>query len=154
MPQRQRRASFTLFLFGKLYYAAPDMTLSTPERRWAKEIGRALIPPETFGGARSGIDLGALLGEHVAASPWWTAVVVRAALWLVWLSPLLVRGRLSTFGRADDAEREALLEALLCSPLYPVRQTVDLLKLELCMLFMSDVALLRRLGAYDLGQVP
>src|SRR2546423_1257602 len=110
------------------------MLLSAREQRWARVIGRAMIPPQTLGGARGDIDFGVEMARHIAAAPPWSALALRASLWLVWLSPVLLRARPRLFGSLDEAGREALLEALLASPVYPVRQAVDFLKLVLCML--------------------
>ncbi|MCS6914944.1 MAG: hypothetical protein RMK29_11470 [Myxococcales bacterium] len=127
------------------------MNLTSWEQRWAAEVGAALLPPETLGGIRRELDLGAALGERIRRGGRALALGLRLALWLVWLAPLWRQGRPLTFGALSPAEREALLEALLDSPIYAVRELVMLLKMFFCLAFLGDVEVLRRLGCYDLA---
>ncbi len=74
----------------------------------------------------------------------------RASLWLTWLAPLWLLGRVRTFGGLDGATRVALLERLLKHPRYTVRMTGLFLKLAICTLLLGDEATLAGLGAYRL----
>jgi hypothetical protein len=127
------------------------MTLSSFEQRWAQAIGRALFPAGVFGGARDGIDLGAELNKSAATYPIWSRLVLHLSLWMVWWSPLFLGLGPKSFGSLPASAREAVLERLLASPIYLVRQEADFLKLYLCVVFIGDRGLLQRLGAYDLG---
>ncbi len=126
------------------------MSLSLHEERRAAIIGRALFPADVFGGIRKDADLGLELGRSARAYPWWSALVLHFSLWMVWFSPILLRRRRQTFGGLPEADREAVLETLLSSPIYLVRQAADFLKLYLCVTFLGDLSLLQKLGAYDL----
>src|SRR5262245_26236066 len=99
------------------------MELSAWESRLAKEIGRALLPPGSLGGRTDGIDVGARVASQLACSPWWSALSVRCALWIVYLAPLAA-WRPRPFTALDDAARVALLERLAASPRYAVRELV------------------------------
>ena len=128
------------------------MSLRGYEERRAAIIGGALIPANVFGGIRAHVDIGAELGKSSRGYPWWSGMVLHFALWLVWFSPLLLHGRALTFGALSVPDREAALEELLASPHYLARQATEFLKLYLCMTFLGDVALLRRIGAYNLDK--
>lgn len=130
------------------------MSLRGYEERRAAVIAAALIPADVFGGIRAGADIGAELGRHSRGYPWWSGMILHFALWLTWYAPLLLHGQARTFGALSPPEREAALEALLSSPHYLVRQTADFLKLYLCVTFLGDAALLRRIGAYNLTEGP
>lgn len=127
------------------------MRLLAFEERWAQVAGRSLIPASIYGGLRGDIDFGAELRERARRYPIWTLSLLRAALWLLWFSPLWLLRRPCTFGSLPTAEREEVLEVLLDHRSYAVRQLVDLLKLVLCLIFLGNRELLTHLRAYDLG---
>ncbi len=126
------------------------MTLLPFERDWAQTIGRALVPAGVLDGATDGIDLGARYAEECAVSPWYAALVFRASLWLTWLAPVWLTGRLRTFGGVDGETRVAILERLLKHRAYTVRMAALVLKLAVASLLFGDEATLARLGAYKL----
>lgn len=115
------------------------------ERRWASTIASALVPRDALDGALRDIDVGARYEEETRASPWTAALVLRAALWIVWLSPFP-----RTFGGLDEQQRVARLERLMKSKLYPLRMLMMVLKLTICQSLLGDEATLGQLGAYDL----
>lgn len=130
------------------------MTLQPFERRWVAIVARALVPPGALAAAGitlGDVDMGARYAEECRVSPWHVALLLRASLWLTWLSPLWLSGRPRTFGGVDDAARVALLERLLDDARYPVRMAGMFLKLTLCTLLLGDAATLAQLGAYDLA---
>ena len=126
------------------------MTLFPFETRWAAVIGHALVPRGALGGALDAIDLGARYAEECRVSPWYAALAFRASLWLTWLAPLWMLGRVRTFGGVDEATRVAVLENLMKHPRYTVRMATLMLKLAICTLLLGDVPTLTQLGAYKL----
>jgi hypothetical protein len=130
------------------------MRMAPFEIDWARAIARALVPPEelhgVLAGAFDGIDAGARYADECAASPWHAALLLRASLWLTWLAPIWLWGKLSTFGGLDGDERAQLLERLLHDGRYLVRTAAMFLKLMICQVLLCDQATQARLGAYDL----
>lgn len=129
------------------------MTLLPFERRWAATIARALVPPGALAG--SGVDLGAIdvgarYAEECAISPWYAALAFRASLWLTWLAPLWLLGRLRTFAGVDGETRVVVLERLLKHKRYFVRMAGLFLKLAICGLLLGDEPTLAGIGAYKL----
>jgi len=124
--------------------------LQSFERRWAVTIAGALLPASALDGALGGIDAGARFDDECARSPWHGALLLRASLWLTWLAPLWLLGRLHTFGSLDEAARVALLERLLKHERYTVRMVAMFLKLMTCTLLLGDIDTLAQLGAYRL----
>ncbi len=123
------------------------------ERRWFATIGRTVLPAGALGGVTAGRDLGGELGRQLARMPWTAALMLRAAIWVAWLTPLLTLRRPRTFGGLGEAAREAHLVALLESPRYAVREGMLVLKLAVCFAALGHREALARLGAYDLGRV-
>lgn len=134
------------------------MRITPFERRWADAVARALIPRGTLGVADDA-DVGALFAADCEEAPWHSGALLRLGLWMVWLAPLL-RWRPRTFGRLSTSEREAVLEALLKSRNYVVRNAVLFVKLMVCTFVFGDARVFERLGAYrppqreSLAQLP
>ena len=128
------------------------MTLFPFEERWAGLIGHALVPKGALGGSLDAIDIGKRYADECAISPWYAALAFRASLWLTWLAPLWMLGRLRTFTGVDGATRVAILERLLKHRVYFVRMAALFLKLAICTLMLGDVSTLRRIGAYKLRE--
>ena len=129
------------------------MTLLPFERRWAATIARALVPPGALAGAGvdlGAIDVGARYAEECAISPWYAALAFRASLWLTWLAPLWLLGRLRTFAGVDGETRVVVLERLLKHKRYFVRMAGLFLKLAICGLLLGDEPTLAGIGAYKL----
>jgi hypothetical protein len=127
------------------------MQMAPFEVDWARAIGRALVPSGALGGVLDHIDVGARYAEECATSPWHVGLLLRASLWLTWLAPLWLYGRLRTFGRLEPRAQAAVLHRLLLHRQYLVRTTATFLKLTLCQVLLGDPETLARLGAYDLG---
>jgi hypothetical protein len=121
------------------------------EQRWADVAARALVPRGAVGGVIDDLDAGALLAEDVATTPWYAAFLLRLAVWLMWLAPLL-RLPPRTFGGLSAAEREATLERLLKARAYVVRSAVGYFKLITLSVLLGDRRALVRIGAYKLGE--
>lgn len=121
------------------------------ERRWARVVGRALIPAGSLPAPSDERDLGDAFASQLALAPWWSAIVMRLSVWMVWLAPLT---RLKTFEGLSGDEREALLERLMASRLYAVRELMTLLKLSTCISAIGDLRVLTSLEAYRLTTIP
>ena len=126
------------------------MTLLPFERRWAATIARALVPEGALAGSLDQIDVGARYAEECAISPWYAALAFRASLWLTWLAPLWLLGRLHTFAGVDGETRVVVLERLLKHKRYFVRMAGLFLKLAICGLLLGDEPTLAGIGAYKL----
>jgi len=119
------------------------------ERRWVETVARALVPRGTLDGVTDDIDIGAAYDWELEHSPWYAALALRAALWMVWLAPVWRLGRLRGFAGLSVEDRAALLEELLDAKPYLVRMSVVLLKLTLLQAALGDERVLRRIGAYQ-----
>ncbi len=131
------------------------MKLFAFERRWAATIGHALVPPDAPGVADfhlERIDIGARYADECALSPWYVALIFRASLWLTWLAPLWLLGRLHTFAGVDGETRVVVLERLLKHRRYTVRMAGLFLKLTMCGLLLGDEPTLAQIGAYKLSR--
>ena len=120
------------------------------EERWARVIGRALLPRGLLAGVVDDSDLGALWRDECVRARWDGAFLLRLSLWLTWLAPLWLYGRLRTFGGLDARAQAAVLHRLLVHKQYLVRTTATFLKLTLCQVLLGDEATLAQLGAYQL----
>lgn len=118
------------------------------ERRWAAVVSRSFVPAGALGGVVDDVDPGALFADDCAAAPWVSVAPIRLALWLVWLWPLVRRGR--TFGHLTNEQRETLLESLLGSQVALVRMLVMFLKLICVSLVLGDRRALAAIGAYGM----
>jgi hypothetical protein len=129
------------------------MKLLPFEERWAGTIGHALVPKGALGGALDAIDIGARYAHECAISPWYAALAFRASLWLTWLAPLWMLGRVHAFGGVDGETRVVVLERLLKHRVYFVRMAALFLKLAICGLLLGDEPTLAQLGAYKLTPI-
>jgi hypothetical protein len=119
------------------------------EQRWAREIGRALLPLGMLGGSVDDVDIGERWADECRRSRWDAALLLHVSLWLAWLAPLWMGRALRTFGGLDKNARVEVLEALLKSPRYLIRMAALFLKLTACSLVLGDERALKQLGAYD-----
>jgi hypothetical protein len=128
------------------------MALTTFELRRAALIARTFIPKGVLAGTTDDLDAAALLREDDTHSPWHASLLLRGAVWLVWLSPLWTFTGLRTFGGLAEEARADLLGRLLHHDAYPVRQAVMYLKLCACNVLLGSERVLAHLGAYRLGK--
>lgn len=128
------------------------MKLTGFEKRWAEAVGRTLFPLGVLAGKTDGASLGEELDEFRSISAWWTALVIRLALWIVWFSPPVYAKRLSTFGGLSEEDREECLERVLVARSYTVRELAMLLKMGFCNTALGTTAALTHLGAYRLAE--
>jgi hypothetical protein len=112
------------------------------EEGWARAVLAAMFPVEdparehAYGGGFASI---------IAAAPFEAGVGLRLALCLVMLSPLFVLGRARLFTGLEPEAKERLLDALLGSSTYAVRQLVLALKTMGALLYARDPKVRRQL---------
>lgn len=128
------------------------MKLFAFERRRARLIGQALVPPGVLGGRLDGVDSAEVYDRYLSVSPWWTALAVRLALWVTWYSPPFFLRRLRTLGGLSADERVQCLEALFVARPYAVREMAMLLKMAWCFVAMGRHDVIAHLGAYRLDE--
>jgi len=128
------------------------MALTSFELRRAALIARTFVPRGVLGGATDELDAGPLIREDDAFGPWHASLLLRAALWMVWLAPLWTLAGLRTFGGLSEEARADLLDRLLHHHAYSVRQSVMYLKLVSCSVLLGSVKVLAHLDAYNFGK--
>jgi hypothetical protein len=132
------------------------MRLFEFELVWARAALGAVLPEDTelpHGVAR--MDPGRFMASAVAAAPFEQALVLRVSLWVVALAPLWVLRRPRTIASLAPAEQQALLDHLLASSVYIVRQLVLTLKAMTSLLYaQSPVARRAMLGAAPGSPIP
>ncbi|MBX3220158.1 MAG: hypothetical protein KF795_06530 [Labilithrix sp.] len=113
-------------LFGfELAWAAAAFDAVFPERT-ALPHGIARMSPARF------------FADTVATSPLEQSLGLRLTLWIVALAPLWVLRRPRTIGELRPDERQRVLERLLASPVYAVRQLVVAFKAMGSMLYAQS----------------
>ena len=127
------------------------MRLFDFEVRRARVVLRSIVPASTLGGVTAELDLGERFAREHDGSPWQSAALMRFALWLVWLAPLVMLKGLHTFGGLEEAARVEVIERLLHMDAAWIRLAATFLKLTACVLALGDRRALERLDAYGLG---
>lgn len=124
------------------------------ERRWTRLVCDAIAP----GGIHADIPEGAgalgadtTLEDVYRASSFLGGIGFRGGLWLIWLLPPLVLGKLTTFGGLDADEREVYLQRLYTHPVYILRQLTFLMKLIACTGYFRNDRVRRAFGVYEEG---
>jgi hypothetical protein len=119
------------------------------EKRMMLGVFDAILPsgadPRLPIGARD-LPMGRFLDDILQRSPVLFALGLRAALWLVTLSPLAVIGRPRTFGGLSPGDRVRVLERLSHSRVYAIRELPNLLKLVACLGFAGHPDVRRHIG--------
>jgi len=118
------------------------------EQRWRDCLLAAVLPPDPATG-RPGLgdlDTGDFWERVGRVAPPLLLLGMRAAVWILTWSPLLLVGRLRTFGGLSPEERDTLLVRAAGSHLYPLRQLVDLLKLMACFAYFRHRSVREPLG--------
>ena len=113
------------------------------EQNWASAVLGAMFPPEP--GQSDPPDLGRGFASIIRSAPFEAGVGLRLALLLVILSPLFVLGRFRTFMTLDGPSRERLLDALMKSSAYAMRQLLMALKTMGALLYARDENTRKRL---------
>lgn len=107
------------------------MSFAGFERRWARVLFQALYPQGAhplFAHGLSAPEADRVLDEALAHWPLPGLLALRAAIWVLTLSPLFVVGRARTLGGLPAEERTRVLARLYESPIYLVRNFVVLAK--------------------------
>lgn len=97
------------------------------ELAWADAAFAAMFPPPPRSALVHGIGEmkpAAFFDDAIATVPLEPSLGLRIALWIVALAPLFTIRRFATIASLDDDARETVLQRLLTSPIYAVRQLV------------------------------
>jgi hypothetical protein len=128
------------------------MALTSLELRRAALIARTFIPKGVLAGTTDDLDAASLIREDDTHSPWYSSLLLRFAIWMVWLAPLWTLTGLRTFGGLTEDARADLLDRLLHHRAYSVRQSVMYLKLVTCCVLLGSVKVFTHLDAYNFGK--
>jgi hypothetical protein len=116
------------------------MKLTRLENGWA-EAALGAIFPGSDGEGLAGIgamDVRAFMGDVLRTVPFQAALGLRAAIWLIALSPLFLFVRLTTIVHMAQCDRERLVSRLIASRWYAIRSLVLLLKTIGALLYAGD----------------
>jgi hypothetical protein len=97
------------------------------ELAWAEAAFDAIFPSPPKSGLVHGIAQmkpGVFLDEMLSAAPLEASLGLRVTLWMIALAPLFVLRRFATVTSLDTSDRERLLDRMLSSRIYAVRQLV------------------------------
>ncbi len=111
------------------------------ELAWATAAFDAIFPERTalpHGIAR--MQPGRFLADVVASSPFEQSIGLRLTLWMIALAPLWLLRRPKTIADIRPEERQRVLELLISSPVYAVRQLVVAFKALGSMLYSQSPA--------------
>jgi hypothetical protein len=125
------------------------MQLSRFEQHQATVVGRSILPTGALGGLTDQRDVGAEVARQFALQPWWSAIGVRAALWVIWFAPIWRQGRLKLFSSLNAEDQSKCVELLSRSNFFWLREMILLVKLAVCMALIGDRKVLAYLSAYD-----
>jgi hypothetical protein len=125
--------------------------LTPLERRWAVDLLRAFAPETTGEGLvplPGEVDYLATFDRMRARATRLAALGLRAAVWLIALTPLWQRGRFATMSALPVQARAEKLAELLAHRLFIVRELALLLKLCAAMALFASPSVRAR-SAYD-----
>jgi hypothetical protein len=103
------------------------------ELAWAEAAFDAIFPSPSRSPERASLALvhgiaqmkpGVFLDQMLGAAPLEASLGLRVTLWMIALAPLFVLRRFATVSSLDATDRERLLDRLLSSRIYAVRQLV------------------------------
>jgi hypothetical protein len=106
------------------------------EQKWANAVLGAMFPPEP--GQSDAPNLGAGFASIIRGAPFEAGIGLRLALFMVILAPLFVLGRFRTFMGLDAPSREKLLDTLMKSSAYAIRQLLMALKTMGALVYARD----------------
>jgi hypothetical protein len=119
------------------------------ELAWADAAFDAILPPPPRSALVHGIaemKPGAFLDTVLSSAPLEAAVGLRLTLWMIALAPLFVLRRFATIASLDADDRERLLERLLSSRIYAVRQLVAGFKAMGSLLYAQSPAIRKQMN--------
>lgn len=116
--------------------------LTSFERAWTDAAFDAIHPHGTPLGAGVGsMHPASFLDATLMSVPFEQFVGIRLALWIVSLAPFFAIGRLGTIASIAPADRVRVLERLLASPVYAVRQLAMSFKAMAALLYAQSQAI-------------
>lgn len=124
------------------------MKLFAFERSWAAVVLDAVFPESTalpHGVAR--MDPGRFVADVIATSPLEQSLGLRLTIWMVAFAPLWLLRRPATIATLAPGERQRVVERLMSSPVYAVRQLALALKALGAMLYAQSAAVRAALTA-------
>lgn len=127
------------------------------ERRWLVAVLEVVIPAGAdermpYGAPQA--PMGRFVDDLVEHAPLQFVMGLRACLWMVILSPLFLLGRFRTFLGVERATQLALLERLMESDVYLVRETPLLFKTVGCLGFCGLPPVQQKLGIHPTDATP
>jgi len=112
------------------------------ERTWATAAFDAIFPSAGGGTALphgiAQMNPAQFLSDTIHAAPLEQALGLRITLWIVALAPLFLLRRPRTIASVNNGERAKVLELLLTSPIYAIRQLVAAFKAMGSMLYAQS----------------
>ena len=123
------------------------MKLSQFETAWAEAEMHAIFPGASEEGWPTSARWTCAASSAGSCDGCWlrAALGLRLAIWMVALAPVLVLGRLATFGSLALVDRERVLTRLAASSWYAVRSLVTLLKTMGALLYAGNQAVRARM---------
>jgi hypothetical protein len=123
------------------------MKLTRWENAWTEAALGAIFPGSDVEGfaAISGMNVVSFMNDVMRNVPFKAALGLRAAIWLIALSPLLLFERLTTIVHLREADRERLVSRLVASRCYAIRSLVLLLKTIGALLYAGNESVRSRM---------
>lgn len=90
---------------------------------------------------------GVFLDELISDAPLEAALGLRVTLWMIALAPLFVLRRFATIASLEPSDREKVLDRLLASRIYAVRQLVAGFKAMGSLLYSQSPAIRKQMNA-------
>jgi len=94
------------------------------------------------------------MARQFSLTPWWSAILTRLGIALVWYAPFFLLGRFGTFAKLGLDEKHKLLDRFARSKNYWLREIAMILKMNACTAGMANAETMTYLGAYDFGRAP
>lgn len=122
------------------------MRLCAFERRWLATICRAILPQrgETYLPGAEDLPIESFIDDFFAHTPGGSSIGVRLATWIIVIAALLRFGR--GFGRLAREKQSQLLQGMVDSKFYVVRELPTLVKLVAFLAYDGEPELHRALG--------
>jgi hypothetical protein len=123
------------------------------ERTWVTAAFDAIFPSGTsLPHGITQMNPARFFSETIAVSPFEQAIGLRLTLWIVALAPLFLLRRPKTIASIQSTERKKVLELLLTSHIYAVRQLVSAFKAMGSMLYSQSPSIRAAMTTPNLDQ--